>query len=179
MRLFVGLDFPDSVKDHLLRLETGLPKVRWSSREQLHLTLFFIGETEKNLVAQQALASIEAESFTLNLHGIGRFPENPKAPTRVLWAGVAESAALRQLQQQISSALVDIGFKADDRAFHPHVALARLKHGASLHREVDAYLTQHEAFEAAAIPVERFILYASQLTPQGAIYSHEAVYPLH
>ncbi len=178
MRLFVGLDFPDSVKERLLALETGLPGIRWSKRDQLHLTLFFIGETEKNHAVQAALAGVEAAAFALSLGGVGRFPEKAKAPPRVLWAGVAHSEALHQLQGQVSSALVQAGFQAEARAFQPHIALARLKNGAAMRGAVQDYIAHHNDFEVAAVPVEGFVLFSSQLTPQGAIYTHEAVYPL-
>lgn len=179
MRLFVGLDFPDPIKTRLLDLQTSIPGVRWASRQQLHLTLFFIGETEKNQAVQAALERIKAESFALALSGIGRFPQQPKAPPRVLWAGVAESPGLDHLQQQISAALVDAGFKADERGFHPHVALARLKSGPAIRSRVAEFMDRQRDFEIEAVPVERFILFSSQLTPGGAIYQHEAVYPLH
>ena len=122
---------------------------------------------------------MEAEAFTLSLRAVGRFPEKPKAPPRVLWAGVTQTPALNKLQQKVTAALVTAGFQADDRPFHPHIALARLKNGAAMRGAVQDYLTRHRDFAIPQIPIERFVLFSSQLTPQGAIYTHEAVYPLH
>jgi RNA 2',3'-cyclic 3'-phosphodiesterase len=177
MRLFVGLTFPDSLKDQLLSLRTSIPGARWSGPEQIHLTLAFIGETEKNF--HPVLETVQAESFTLRLNGVGRFPQNPKAPPRVLWAGLDESPALMHLQQQVVSALQSTGFQPESRPYHPHVTLAWLKADRAANEAVNGFIARHHQLASAPLPVRQFILYSSQLTPDGAIYTEQGIYPLH
>ena len=177
MRLFVGLEFPDSVKDALLHLKTSLPTAHWVGRSQLHLTLFFIGETEKNLDVQQALTEIQAAPFDLRLAQVGRFPPPAHAAPRVLWVGVQPHPALLTLQQRVTAALTALGFEAEDRPYSPHITLARFKTRQPL-PALDRFLSQHASFQLDPIPVKEFVLFSSQLTPQGAHYHHEAVYPL-
>ncbi|MBZ0296925.1 MAG: RNA 2',3'-cyclic phosphodiesterase [Anaerolineae bacterium] len=177
MRLFVAIDLPGTVKDQLGKLQTPIPTARWVSREQMHLTLFFIGETEKNRAVQEALAQVQAAPFEMALEGVGRFPGGSRKPPRVLWVGVKAPAALGQLHTAVTAALVDMGFNAESRPFSPHITLARLKTERPL-REVDAFLQAQADFRTAPFRVDRFVLFASTLTPQGARYSQQAVVEL-
>ncbi|MBU6473883.1 MAG: RNA 2',3'-cyclic phosphodiesterase, partial [Alphaproteobacteria bacterium] len=72
MRLFVALALPDQVAEGLLLMEGGIPGARWQRREQLHLTLRFIGEVDGRVAADidDALAALCAPGFTLELHGV-------------------------------------------------------------------------------------------------------------
>lgn len=177
MRLFVAVDFPDEIKAQLMRLRTDIPTARWVGPEQMHITLFFLGDTERSAEVKTALAAVTALPFELSLTGVGRFPPGERRPPRVLWAGIAPQPALNQLQAQVSAALTDLDFEADEREFSPHVTLARLKTERSL-PETTEFISAHESFRAGPVGVTAFALYSSQLTPQGARYRHEAVYPL-
>ena len=75
MRLFVALAIPDSVAQGLLLLQGGVPGARWQAREQLHLTLRFIGEVDGSnaRALDDALAAIDAPALDLQLHGAGQF----------------------------------------------------------------------------------------------------------
>ena len=177
MRLFVAIDLPDAIKDQLDTLQTHLPTARWVQRQQMHLTLFFLGETDRLADIQAALAGIETPPFELSLTGVGRFPKRRKQPPRVLWVGIDAEPVLVQLHAQVTTALAKIGFASEDRPFSPHITLARLKTRDPL-PEVDAFLGAHSAFRAPAIAITEFILFSSVLTPQGARYEREAVFSL-
>jgi 2'-5' RNA ligase len=94
MRLFVAIDLPDTVKDQLDTLPTRIPTARWMKRQQMHLTLFFLGETDRIPDIKDALASVKAPPFSLSLAGVGRFPQRQKQPPRVLWVGIDAESAL-------------------------------------------------------------------------------------
>ena len=97
-RLFVALAIPDAVARHLALLQGGVPNARWQSREQLHLTLRFIGEAADTASIDDALAMIDAPAFELAPHGVGEFGgKHPDA----LWAGVRTSEALNHLQRKV------------------------------------------------------------------------------
>src|SRR6185312_11679014 len=126
IRLFVALALPDSVAQTLMMLEYGVPGARWQEREQLHLTLRFIGEVDGRDASgiDDALSAISAPRFSLQLKGVGEF--GGKTP-RALWAGVAPNEALMHLNRKIETALQRLGLEAEQRKFTPHVTLARLK----------------------------------------------------
>jgi 2''-5'' RNA ligase len=175
MRLFTALALPDEVAQPLLLMQAGVPGARWQKREQLHLTLRFIGEVdgaEANAI-DDALAAITAPSFTLELKGVGSFGgKNP----RDLWAGAAPNEALVHLNRKIESALQRIGLEPEARKFTPHVTLARLKNAPR--GAVMDYLTDHALYASMPFAVTAFCLYSSKLTSDGSIYRVERAYPL-
>jgi 2'-5' RNA ligase len=177
MRLFVAIDFPGTIKDQLIRLQTNIPTARWSKPHQLHLTLFFIGETERVPAVKEALTNVNSPSFRLTLSGAGRFPKDGRQTPRVLWAGVQSHPGLMALQKQVATALTGIGFVADDHPYSPHVTLARLQTERPL-PSVDAFINAHRSFQTEPMPVTEFVLFSSVLLPEGPRYKREAVYSL-
>ena len=175
LRLFVALAIPDAVAETLWPLQAGVPGARWQKREQLHLTLRFIGEVDGHQAAaiDDVLVAIAAPSFPLALKAVGSF--GGRTP-RDLWAGVAPSEALLHLQRKIESALQRIGLEPEPRKFVPHVTLARLK--AAQGPVVADYLSDHARYRSPEFPVESFCLYSSKLSSDGSIYCVEREYAL-
>ena len=48
IRLFVGLELPDDIKDQVYSLRGGVPMARWVDKEKLHLNLRFLGNIQEN-----------------------------------------------------------------------------------------------------------------------------------
>jgi len=175
MRLFVALALPDLIAEHLAMMQGGVPGANWQTREQLHLTLRFIGDVDgRDAVAvDDALSLIEAPKFSLALKGVGEF--GGKTP-HALWAGVRDKEPVAFLQRKIETALQRAGLPAEQRKFVPHVTLARLR-GSPRGRVMD-YLTDHALYASAPFDVDGFILYSSVLTPNGSLYRAERAYRL-
>ena len=174
-RLFVGLDLPEDVKDRLLTLEAGVPGARWQDREQLHLTLRFIGEVDQpdvlDLVGK--LGTLSMPGFSMKLSGTGQFGD--KRP-HVIWAGVEENAELRRLAAKIEQIVQRAGFPAETRKFYPHVTLARLKNPST--DRVFRYMAENSFFQSDEIGVSEFHLFESHLGSAGAIYQIIASFAL-
>jgi 2'-5' RNA ligase len=175
MRLFVALPIPDAVTHALTLLQGGVPGARWQTREQMHLTLRFIGEVEGGdmRALDDALAGIDAPAFALQLHGVGQFGN--KQP-HALWAGLRKHELLEHLQRKVDNAIRRVGQPQDAHKFVPHVTLARLRH-PDLDRLRD-WLVQHALFTSDEFAVNAFCLYSSKLTSDGSIYRVEQEYPL-
>lgn len=176
IRLFVAIDLPESVKDHLAPLCCGLPGARWVPGEQLHLTVRFIGEVDGGVFRdiRQGLEGVECDSFQLTLKGLGCFP--PRKAPRVLWVGMEKSEELGVLRRRVDSCLKSCGISPEKRKFSPHITLARLKK-TPLPRMV-SFLENNGHFQLPAFQVSSFYLYSSALTSKGAIHTIEAIYPL-
>ena len=175
MRLFVALALPDLVADGLVLLQGGVPGARWSTREQLHLTLRFIGEVDGRDAQgiDDALATIRSPRFTLELKGVGEFGgKNPRA----LWAGVRDAAPVEHLQRKVESAVQRVGVSPEERKFSPHVTLARLR--GSPRDRVITFLSAHALYASGPFEVPGFILYSSVTTPNGSLYRAERSYRL-
>ena len=177
-RLFAAIDLPAATKDEILQLrQDDLPPGRWPRREALHLTLHFIGDVPERVARayQASLREVEAGAFDLQIAGVGQFP--PDARPRVIWAGVANTGALRDLHEAAGRALEREGFRRERRRFHPHITLMRFK--KPMRRgPASRWLSAHLDFEAAPFHVTQFVLYESKLTPQGPIYTRREVYAL-
>jgi len=175
MRLFVALPIPDHVARPLMLLQGGVPGARWQQREQLHLTLRFIGEVDGAgaRAIDDALAGIDAPAFELQLHGTGQFGN--RQPNS-LWAAVRGNEMLEHLARKVDNAIRRVGAPADAHKFTPHVTLARLRHPDL--DKVREWLTHHALFTSPAFEVGRFCLYSSKLTSDGGIYRIEQGYPL-
>ena len=175
MRLFVALALPDAVASGLVMIQSGVPGARWQTREQMHLTLRFIGEVDGRDAAaiDDALSTISASHLTLQMKGVGEFGgKNPRA----LWAGLAANDALLHLQRKIETAMQRIGLDAEPRKFTPHVTLARLR-GTPPGIVMD-YLVDHALHASTPFEVGEFILFSSHLSPNGSLYRAEQTYPL-
>jgi len=175
IRLFVALDLPEDIRARLLALQGGVPGARWSTNEQLHLTLRFIGEVDGDVARDidDALAIVRAPAFSLEISGVGEFGgKNPRA----LWAGVKANDALMHLQRKIETAMQRIGLPPEQRKYSPHITLARLK--AAPRDKVVQFLTHAALFSAGPFQVNQFVLFSSHTSPSGAIYNPERIYRL-
>lgn len=176
IRLFVALEPPHSVKERLMGLCHGLPDIRWTPEEQMHLSLRFIGEVEQEEFEEirDALGEIKISPFEIGLQGVGQFL-NGKIPS-VLWVGVRATESLFELQKKVERVIQRQGIRAEKRKYQPHITLARLK-SVPLQR-LRTYLEEHSEFQTDDFLIKEFILFSSKLRPQGALHLVEGRYEL-
>ena len=175
-RLFVSLELPESVRQHLAEINPHLRGVRWLAPEQMHLTLSFLGNVSAEIqeALSENLGAISWKSFFLPLIGFGAFPG--KRRPNVIWIGVGRGHPhLFQLHKRVQEAAFAAGLEPDLRAFHPHVTIARC-HDVSA-EAIRPFLKTHAAFNAGMIHVESFCLNSSELTPAGSVYTKEITVP--
>jgi 2'-5' RNA ligase len=178
VRLFTALAVPDAVAQSLMLVQGGVPGARWQAREQLHLTLSFIGEVDGRDAAaiDDALAGIHAPAFTLQLHGTGQFGEGKRSRSHALWAGVRPNPALEHLQRKVDTAIRRVGVPAEGHKFTPHVTLARMRHPEP--DKVVEWLTYNALYTSPEFDAGAFHLYSSRLTSDGSQYRVEQTYDL-
>ncbi|MGY0694745.1 RNA 2',3'-cyclic phosphodiesterase [Virgibacillus sp. FSP13] len=131
---FIGIPISSQLEDTFYRwqrdLKPQLPYKQWPNKHDLHITLKFLGPVEEATIhsIQNALRNIESfPQFSLEVGGIGLFG-NPKGP-RILWVGVTKNKALTLFHQKIESSMEEYGFKPEQRAYHPHITLAKKWNG--------------------------------------------------
>jgi 2'-5' RNA ligase len=178
IRLFVALPVPNEVAQSLMLIQAGVPGARWQVREQLHLTLAFIGEVDGSLAAaiDDVLAGILVPDFSLQLHGVGQFGEGKRSRSHALWAGVRPNPALEHLQRKVGNAIRRVGTAQEAHKYTPHVTVARMRHPEP--GKVVEWLTQHALYTSPEFDAGAFHLYSSKLTSDGSIYRVEQTYPL-
>jgi 2'-5' RNA ligase len=181
MRLFAAITPPNEIRDRLLHVIHKLRPIslapRWVKPDGLHLTLKFFGDTDAaNLPAiLSALQTVHTpRAATIRIHRIGYFP-NPHQP-RVIWAGVTASPELATLATEIQSRVGPLGFLAEERAFSPHITLARInaRERNPAPEPIDNLLRAAAAFASyhfGTMHASEFHLFRSTLKSTGAEYS--------
>ncbi len=146
--------------------------VRWIATPAIHLTLKFLGDADPAIIPRLTDAFRVASEFEpalkLRLHGLGFFPDS-KSP-RILWCGVGgDTDALLRIQQKVEAACNSLGFPAENRRFHPHLTLGRVKGKRNLQPLVDCIKIGSD-FECN-FSAGCYNIYRSTLKPQGATYT--------
>jgi 2'-5' RNA ligase len=181
VRLFVALVVPSEVREKLAALICELraiaPKEKWVRAENLHVTLKFIGEVapEKLEAIRGALAIVLSDSpVKLDFRGLGFFPHE-KHP-RVFWAGIEASPNLKKLAADIDLAVGKLGIPREERAFSPHLTLARFE-TRKLPDKLQLAVQGDSTREFGACETREFHLIESKLKPSGAEYTTLQSFP--
>lgn len=172
-RLFIAIRPPAEIRARLLSLPGSIAGARWQDDMQLHLTLRFIGEVGPHQAQDvaDALDLIHFAPFSIALAGLGQFERKGRVDT--IWAGVQPRDALAQLHKKVDRACVLAGLPAEERAYLPHITLARLSRTAGPTR---AFLEQNAGLSSQPFPIDSFALFESHLGQSGAVYHQAALY---
>ena len=102
----------------------GPKQARWSSPENVHLTLVFLGEVKEETYARilDEFRLLPAPSLEMRLRTFGTFPN-----AGVFFAEVDPLNALLELQMQVVHAMERCGFSPEQRPYHPHITLGRFR----------------------------------------------------
>lgn len=176
IRLFAAIALPGDIAALLREHQTGLRDARWRSAESLHITLRFFGDVDERRAEDIAvsLESAVGEAFDLTLAGAGAFGDGDRV--RAVWAGVEESAALRQLAARCESAARKAGCPPETRNFAPHVTLAYLRRPEPV--QVAAWIAANNLLRTPPFTVRRFGLHSSWPGEMGSRYELERFYRL-
>ena len=180
MRLFVGIELPDPLRERLVALYGSLAGARWTPPENLHLTLRFIGEIRPDLADEVdgALAAIRGRRFDLTLSGIGTFDRGGRRSgiPGSLWAGIERNERLEHLQGKIETILQRTGLPPERKRFQPHVTLARVDGIAE--PLLASWVQAHNLLRSPSVPITHFTLFSSLLGKEQAVYNAEVEYEL-
>lgn len=157
--------------------EAGL-RVSWVPAANLHLTLKFLGpvrtEAVEAIAARLGRGLRGRAPFDVEVAGLGAFPEpgsGADAP-RILWAGVRASTALAALQADVEGWMEELGFAREERPFHPHLTLGRVKEGAAETGggSLAALLDEKRAVSYGGGRIAEVVLYETRTLARGAEY---------
>jgi len=185
MRTFIAIELSDPVREALMQAQSHLryagADVKWVEKQNIHLTLKFLGDISDEKAAQ-VCAALDAigrttKSFELTIKDIGTFPsiDFPK----IIWVGLDKGATeSTALAGQIEAAMAILGFQEETRPFAAHLTIGRVRSG----KNKEVLKEKVGSYQLAAINPQRvqsIILFKSTLTPSGPIYSklHETNFP--
>jgi 2'-5' RNA ligase len=189
MRIFVGIDLEKEVRARIESFIAGVqgfvPDARWMRSDSFHVTLKFIGEQSPEMVEAitACLRQVDSTGFGIRFGGYGFFP-NAKAP-RVFWIGIHGGPQLSELVENVDAAAGELGIPLEDRAYSPHLTLARGGAGRrsgspkpvkgngpnAIFAKLQKKLNALNETDFGTMTVREFILYQSQLSPKGSTYT--------
>ena len=158
MRLFIAIQLSDAMKDTLTAVQEKMyaygVRGNFTPRENMHLTLAFIGEYPDKEQVLDALSSVSFSSFSIALKGMGCFRD-------LWWAGMEESAPLTAVVRRIRRALAENEIPFDKKRFSPHITLIRKAAGTMPGIQIDT----------VSMPVKSISLMRSDRGKRGMIYT--------
>ena len=158
MRLFIAIRLSDAMKDALTAAQDEMyahgVQGNFTTRENMHLTLAFIGEYPDKEQVMDALLSVSFSSFSICLKGMGCFRD-------LWWAGMEESAPLTAVVRRIRRALAENDIPFDKKRFSPHITLIRKATGTMPGIQIDTVSMQ----------VKSILLMRSDRGKRGMIYT--------
>jgi len=129
-RIFIAINLPENIKKEISNYQLKwleLP-IRWVKKENLHITLSFLGYlTDEELLEVLKISeetALKHKSFIINLNRIIYGP--PKQPPRMVWVEGEKSEELGKMQKDLESSLSGQGTHEESRAYAPHITLARI-----------------------------------------------------
>jgi 2'-5' RNA ligase len=177
-RVFCAFELPESVrvrmKEHAERVREAVTDAAasWSRPENIHLTMKFFGNVEqaKTPVISDVLARVAKEFSPIEIAvgGTGVFPR-PSRP-QVLWIGIDDrTGALAGLQKRVEDECAREGCPKEDRAFRPHLTIARIRNPHNANRLAEAHLRLE--FAPVELVLNELVLFRSELSPKGSKYT--------
>ncbi len=122
MRLFIAIQFPNRIKQALTYVQQNMRDIgikgNYTSEENLHLTLAFIGEYKDPGYVMDVLEGLSFSSFLIELEGFGNFGD-------LYWVGIKNGDSLKRCAKQVRHLLADAGVPFDRKRFSPHITVLR------------------------------------------------------
>lgn len=183
IRTFIAFDTPLDIKKEILQVQISLkesaPDVKWEAESKFHVTLKFLGNVEENMlpkilnVIKNSLT--ECHQFPVIYQGVGAFP-NKKRP-RVLWVGCNNpDNHLIEIKNKLDKDLKPYGFEIEDRQFHPHITLGRVKSESGINNLIKKL--ENVNFEPRQVSINEILAVKSVLKPGGSEYTKLMTIPL-
>jgi 2'-5' RNA ligase len=183
VRSFIAIELDDSLADKVREIQEELKGqldgVKWVDPKSVHMTLKFLGEIDEGRVEQisQQLDAVSAARavFSLRPQGAGAFPDI-RRPRVIILAAAEGSEQVAELEKDISARLEKLGFPRERRAFSPHFTLGRIKRW-NARLDMAELLAPFADYLFEPFKVEEFILFKSDLRPEGARYTRLGRFP--
>ena len=178
--MFVAIDLPDNLKKTITETISDLKKLNliegnFVGRENLHLTLKFLGEVPDKAAEKVSAVLTEVtkltRKFPIELKGLGHFDE------RVLWIGSPENKDIVKMANNIDEKLSKLGFAKETRPFAIHLTLCRIKTIKNGKRFAELLETSKEKSFGSFV-ADKITLMKSTLGEEGAVYSKLADFAL-
>lgn len=176
IRSFIAFDVGEEIRATLRDIQNQLRRsnadVRWEPDDHFHVTIKFLGDVDE-FILPKVIATIESTlsdipPFNVSFESLGGFP-NWRTP-RVIWIGCENAdGSLRRIKNILDRKLESFGFETEQREFHPHVTLGRIKSADGVQHLTP--MLEKLTFEPRQRTIDGIIVMKSVLQPSGAEYT--------
>lgn len=185
-RTFIAVEAIDEAHAAALaaidRLRSAAEGIRWVAPDTLHWTLQFLGDLDDREMAEVCLRTVrvaaEHEPFELEACGVGAFPSINRP--RTIWLGAGEGTGqLQALQADLEDSLAAVGYRPERRGFTPHLTIGKASSSGGGPGPVFVErLAKLADFDGGRMSVDEVLVFASELSRDGPVYSVLARAPL-
>ncbi|MBI5848422.1 MAG: RNA 2',3'-cyclic phosphodiesterase [Nitrospirae bacterium] len=183
IRSFIAIKLPEGLKRSIADLITELRNagsdVSWVQAGNIHLTLRFLGSTDNALIPaiKERISKklLHYSTFYIKIGGVGCFPSQRRP--RVLWIGIENSDALKNMQKEVDLVVSEFGFEAEERPFSPHLTIGRVRSQRGIAETIRRF-TEFRTADFGTFEVERIHIMKSELKPAGAQHTSIAEIPI-
>ena len=185
IRAFIAIPLPAHLQQQIhretnsLRAQLSREIVRWVPAENIHITLKFLGDTEKEKLDKLeeilAIEMAKIHSFEITIKNLGVFPKMSRPS--VIWVGVENSGKLSTLHQRVQRVASQIGSVQEKRRFSAHLTLGRVTrkgYNSKMRSKIRETLEESPKYDFGKVSVDSVHIFQSELTPKGA--KHHSVF---
>ncbi len=172
MRSFIAIDLDEAIKSRIMERVDELQRrdfhIRYVKRENLHITLKFLGEIDEITVkklGKMRMGPAFPGEFKISFSRIGYFGKGRRI--RTVWVGVGSGLDKLNLLCNNINMYLKTMFRPDN--ISPHVTIGRVKSGRNSELLLE-WLNENESVNIGEMAVKEFKLKKSTLTPEGPVY---------
>lgn len=171
MRLFFAVPIEEPLRSAIASRQSAWVRadhnIRWTSADQLHLTLLFLGESpDERLEAVLAAADRALNGLrpgALAFAGPGLFSRRDR---HIFWIGLRPEEWLLQAAERLAAGLAEFVEKKESRPFVPHLTVGRSRTGRHVRTDF-LHDFQHDVLPGISQEKSRIVLFRSILHPDG------------
>lgn len=178
IRTFIALEIEEKIKEKIIQIQDKINqsnclKAKWVPKDNLHLTLKFLGDTKvKDIkdIKDKIKETVEIQPINCTVDEAGAFPSE-ESP-RVVWVGIGEGKnQITNLAIKLEESLALLGFKKEKREFKTHITICRTKQIINPQRLKDILREINDNFQPLKFSANKITFFESKLTPHGSIYT--------
>ena len=180
-RLFIGIPAGREIQPILSDIQSSLAhnsgQIRWLPSENIHMTLFFLGNIFLDDIPKLTKAledELNLNHFRTSIFKTGVFP-SARHP-QIFWLGISRGTKkMMALHEKVKKTAAQFKEDRQKECFIPHITIGRVERS---YRIIDALPFLEYVYSPRELDINSVALYESQLLPHGAEYKVLTTFPL-